>query len=364
MLFHFLHDLCPLETIPLRALLAAMVSLTLTWVWGRRWIDWLRSRFREPIKGDSARLCALQRSKNATPTMGGLFIVAGLLAGTAICGDLGNRHLQTALLLAGGLAIVGAFDDLVKLRGKSNGLSARVKLAGQLIVCGAAATLIYGSQADIPGGLALHVPLLEVRIPLGMTFIPWAMFVMAGASNAVNLTDGLDGLATGCLIFAVAAVGLAAGFFPGVAKASEMMVLAGAMLGSLIGFLRFNRHPAQVFMGDTGSLPLGGLLGLLAVSTQQELLLAVVGGVFVVEAVSVILQVGYYKWCRRRIFLCAPLHHHFQFLGWPETRIVARFWLASLLCALLGLATLLTSVSPKPPVEHLATSATENSVRR
>jgi phospho-N-acetylmuramoyl-pentapeptide-transferase len=167
----------------------------------------------------------------------------------------------------------------------------------------------------------------------------------------VNLTDGLDGLAGGCLFFA--AGGMAAGAYcvsdmhwatsmnlPYLPDCTEMLVLAGAMTGAVLGFLWFNCHPARVFMGDTGSLPLGGLLGLVAVATRQELLLVVVGGVFVAEAVSVILQVGYYKWRRRRIFLCAPLHHHFQFLGWAEGRIVVRFWMAAALCAFLGLACL------------------------
>ena len=364
MLFHPLHYLWSLDAVTFRALLAAGVCLTLTLVWGRWWIGWLRLRFREPIKGDSARLCELQRGKSATPTMGGSFIIVGLVAGVAMCGDLSNRYLQTAILLAVGLAAVGAVDDLVKLRRSANGLSARMKLASQVIVCGAAAMLVYGYQADLPGGAALHMPVLGVRIPLGAAFVPWAVLVMVGTSNAVNLTDGMDGLASGCLILSAAVMGVGVGCVSPAAGASEMMILAGAMIGGLAGFLRFNRHPAQVFMGDTGSLPLGGLLGLMAITTRQEWLLAVVGGVFVVEAVSVIVQVGYYKWRRQRIFLCAPLHHHFQFQGWPETRIVRRFWVASALFALLGLATLLFSVRENPSAPHRLTTAMERVVQR
>ena len=177
------------------------------------------------------------------------------------------------------------------------------------------------------------------------------MLVIVGASNAVNLTDGLDGLAGGCLLTATAAMTAlvyAAGHaewaaylgVPRIPHAGEMTVLAGGMIGGVLGFLWFNCHPAQVFMGNTGALPLGGLLGVLAVVARQELLLVVVGGVFVAEAASVILQVGYYKWRRQRLLRCAPLHHHFQFLGWAENKIVVRFWIAAALCALLGTASL------------------------
>jgi phospho-N-acetylmuramoyl-pentapeptide-transferase len=353
------HHICPCDSIPLRALLAAGATLALTLLWGPSWIRWLKSRFREPIKGDSARLCDLQRDKNATPTMGGLFIVVGLAVGVALCGNLGNPLLQTALALAAGLALVGAVDDLVKLRRKSNGLSARTKLAAQVIVCAVAALVLYGQQAQSADGLALYVPLLDLRIPLGAAFVPWAIFVMVGTSNAVNLTDGLDGLASGCLIIVLTTLAVAAVCGTRLGQAGEMVVLAGAMVGGLIGFLCFNRHPAQVFMGDTGSLPLGGLLGMFAITTQQELLLMVIGGVFVAEAFSVILQVGYYKWRRQRIFLCAPLHHHFQFQGWPENRIVTRFWMASLVCALLGLAMLRFSMSDSKSAPHFPATAME-----
>jgi phospho-N-acetylmuramoyl-pentapeptide-transferase len=346
----------------------------------------------------------LHAAKQATPTMGGLFIVAGLMAGVLVFGDLANCYLQLALLLTAGLAAVGALDDLVKLRGRSvegcaanvhaprpqnveaangfwigtmsrsqnrqghaerpqnlaaakdpgigtNGLSPSAKLAGQILVSSVVAIVLYFEHAHLSGGLVLRLPLVAGGFSLGWWFIPLAIVVLVGTSNAVNLTDGLDGLAGGCLLFAVAAMTVlvyVSGHaelahylnVPGIPGAGEMTILAGGMIGGLLGFLWFNCHPAQVFMGDTGSLPLGGLLGLLALVTRQELLLVAIGGVFVVEAASVILQVGYYKWSGRRIFRCAPLHHHFQFQGWPESRIVVRFWIASALCALLGIATL------------------------
>jgi phospho-N-acetylmuramoyl-pentapeptide-transferase len=344
-----------LDKITFRAALAAGTAFLLALLLGPRLIAWLGTRFREPIKSDSAEVCRLHQAKHATPTMGGLFIIAGLIGALLVFGRLTSPPLQAALVVALGLAAVGAVDDLVKLRGTANGISARAKLVGQLLVCTVAATLLYHHYAGLPGGLLLRVPLVGVEFSLGVWFIPWAVLVMVGASNAVNLTDGLDGLAGGSLIFATAAMTLAAYAaghaewaaylnLPRVSGAGELTLLGAALIGGTLGFLWFNCHPAQVFMGDTGALPLGGLLGLLAVAARQELLLLVVGGVFVAEAASVILQVGWYKCTGRRMFRCAPLHHHFQFQGWPETRIVVRFWIASALCALVGLAGLKVQV--------------------
>ena len=353
--------LAAFQKITLRAALAALMSFLLATLLGPWIIRWLKARFREPIKSDSVLLCELHQDKAATPTMGGLFLVAGLMAGVMLFGDLGNRFVQVALLVTLGLGAVGVLDDLVKLRGDSNGISASAKLLGQTLVATAAAWLLYREQAAMPGGLAISVPMSGTSLALGLGFIPLAVLVIVGFSNAVNLTDGLDGLAGGC--FLSAALGMtvlayASGHaewaeylnLPHIPGAGELTVLAGGLLGGVLGFLWFNCHPAQVFMGDTGSLPLGGLLGLLAVVTRQELLLLLIGGVFVAEAASVLLQVGYFKWRRRRIFLCAPLHHHFQFQGWPETRIVVRFWIASALCVLLGLATLKWNIRDREPV--------------
>jgi len=339
------------EKITPRAALAAGVSFAVAALLGPRWIGWLRRRFREPIKSDSPELVRLYGDKQSTPTMGGLFVVAALVASVLLFGDLGNGYLAAAMLVAVGLALVGIVDDLVKIRTAAKGLSARHKVIAQLAVAAAAALLLYGQQAAVPDGLLLRLPLVRTPFSLGLWFIPLAVVVIVGASNAVNLADGLDGLAGGCLIAAAAAMtGLAyaaghAGWaaylgVPRIPHAGEMTVLGGAMIGSVLGFLWFNCHPAQVFMGNTGALPLGGLLGVLALTARQELLLVVVAGVFVAEALSVIVQVGYYKWRRRRLLRCAPLHHHFQFLGWPENKIVVRFWIASALCALLGAASL------------------------
>ncbi|HVC94148.1 MAG TPA: phospho-N-acetylmuramoyl-pentapeptide-transferase [Pirellulales bacterium] len=331
-----------------RALLASAASFTVALVMGPRLIAWLRCRFREPIVSDSPTLRQLHQAKHATPTMGGLFIVAGLLVGILVFADLTNRYVQVAALTAVGLAAVGVVDDLAKLRGRRNGLTIRGKLLGQTPIALAAAWLVYQQHARTTDGLLWNLPGLG-EFSLGAWFVPLAVVVIVGSSNAVNLTDGLDGLAGGCLILATGAMAVLvfAGGHAGLAEylhvaripqAGEMLVVAGGMTGGVLGFLWFNCHPAQVFMGDTGSLPLGGLLGLLAVIARQELLLAIVGGVFVAEAASVLLQIGWYRSTGRRLFRCAPLHHHFEFEGWPETQIVVRFWIASALCALVGLA--------------------------
>ncbi len=264
------------EKITFRGSLAAMVSFALAVLLGPRIIRWLGERFREPNVSDSAEIQQLHREKHATPTMGGLFIVAGLVTGLLIFGDLANRYIQAALVVALGLTWLGAVDDLMKLRGIGRGLSARAKLLGQTAVATLAALLVWQYQASQGQAFPIHLPLLGSLPDLGLWFVPLAVLVMVGSSNAVNLTDGLDGLAGGCLIFATGAMGLvvyASGHaqlaeylhISRVAGADEMLVLCGGMIGGLLGFLWFNCHPAQVFMGDTGSLPLGGLLGLLAV---------------------------------------------------------------------------------------------------
>jgi len=343
------------EKITPRAALAAGVSFAVAVLLGPKWIAWLDGRFREPIKSDSPDIVRLHRQKQATPTMGGLFIIAALLASVLLFGDPCNGYVVAALLVTGGMTVVGIVDDLVKLRSTAKGLSVRHKLAAQVAVALVAAILLYQQQAAVADGLLLRVPCSGITLALGLWFIPLALLVIVGASNAVNLTDGLDGLAGGCLMaatVAMTALVYAAGHaewatylgVPRIPHAGEMTVLAGAMIGGVLGFLWFNCHPAQVFMGNTGALPLGALLGVLAVVARQELLLVVVGGVFVAEAMSVILQVGYYKWCHRRLLRCAPLHHHFQLLGWAENKIVVRFWIAAALCALLGTASLKLTV--------------------
>ncbi len=354
----------PLDKITLRALLAAGVSFLAALVVGSRLIRWLNFHFREPNLSPSDEIRDLHRHKQWTPTMGGLFLVAGLMIAVLLLGDLENQYLPIVLVTLIGLTAIGAADDLNKLSGRGNGLSPRAKLSAQIGVALVAALFLYAIARQQAGGLDLNVPLVGRVGQLGLWFVPLAVLVIVGSSNAVNLTDGLDGLAGGCLLSATCAMGIvtyASGHaqwsaylnVPHVAGAGELLVVVGGLVGGVLGFLWFNCHPAQVFMGDTGSLPLGGLLGLLAVIVRQEFLLAIVGGVFVIETLSVVAQVFWHRWTRRRIFRCAPLHHHFQLIGWPESKIVVRFWIASVLCAVVGLAMLKTS----RPQDQLGESA-------
>jgi phospho-N-acetylmuramoyl-pentapeptide-transferase len=301
------------------AALAGVLSLVLALALGRPMISWLATRCREPNGSDSLVLQQLHAAKTGTPLMGGLFIVVSLAAALLLVGRVGDPRLWLALMVLAGLGSVGLVDDWLKTRGHGRGLSAQAKLAGQIAASGVVGLLLFkwhGVEAAAWGWM----------------FVPWAMLVLVASANAVNLADGLDGLAGGLVVAASAAWAWIA-YCSG---AGTCLVMASATCGATLGFLWFNRHPARVFMGDTGSLALGGMLGLMALLLGQELRWLAIGGVLVAEAASVILQVGYFKWRRKRMFRCAPLHHHFQFLGWPETRIVARFWLAGLVCALAG----------------------------
>ena len=340
-------ELRALDKITLRAALAAGASFLLAIVFGGRLIAWLERRFREPIKSASPQVARLHESKRATPTMGGIFIVAGLLGSVAVFGNWTNPYTSVAMLLVVALAALGACDDLVKLRSAARGLRPRTKLLVQSAIAIVAACIIQHIQTQQGHAASLGLPHVG-RVSLGWLFVPWAALVIVASSNAVNLADGLDGLAPGCLISATLGVGLVAyacghaGWaselgIEHVAGAGEMAVVAAAVVGGLLGFLWFNCHPAQVFMGNTGALGLGGLLGLLAIIARQELLLVTIGGVFVVEAASVIVQVAWFRWRGTRVFLCAPLHHHFQLAGWPESKIVVRFWIAAALCAVVAI---------------------------
>jgi phospho-N-acetylmuramoyl-pentapeptide-transferase len=333
--------------ITFRTTLAALASFVLSVVLGPRLIRWLQARFREPLSNRSPQLDEINKHKAWTPTMGGLFLVAGVVAAMLLLCRWQNHYLPIVLLNLLGLATIGAIDDLRKLNGYG-GLRARTKFFAQVAVAGIAAVWLYQIQCEVAGGLDLQIPLLGHSISLGPWFMLLAVVVIVGTANAVNLTDGLDGLAGGCLITttgAVAVMTYVAGHFElasylGVThlpEAGEAVVVAGAIIGGTLGFLWFNCQPAQVFMGDTGALALGGTLGLLALIARQELLLLVAGGVFVAEAVSVMLQIASSRWWGQRVFRCAPLHHHFQFLGWAENKIVTRFWIVSMLCALVSL---------------------------
>lgn len=334
-----------------RTALASVSSFLLAIAFGPAAIRWLKSNFRERIASGSERLNELHANKASTPTMGGLFVVGSTVFATLLFGDLSSRYVQLALLAAIGFGALGAVDDWTKLRSTRNGLRAKTKFLIQSLMAAGLGGILYFHHVDVPSGLELVWPIGNGAVSLGVLFVPWAVLVLVGSSNAVNLTDGLDGLASGCTIFAgtaFVALTYLAGHavladylgIPFIAGAGEMSIVMGALVGAVLGFLWFNCYPAQVFMGDTGSLPIGALLGLAALVTRQEVLLVIVGGVFVVETLSVILQVGWFKLTRRRVLRCSPLHNHYVLGGQHELKIVVRFWIGSALLALVAVASL------------------------
>ncbi len=289
--------------------------------------------------------------KAGTPTMGGVMIMGSILITTLCWANLTNRYVWISILAMVGFTLAGFTDDYKKLVKKQNqGLSARAKMI-MLIVF---AVLVGWLTYTTPGFTGkITIPFVKSLAPdLGLFYIVFAAFVIVGTSNAVNLTDGLDGLAIGPIIVSAVTYMLfayVAGHFKiaqylqftHVPGSGEISIVCGAMAGAGVGFLWFNAYPAQIFMGDTGSLPLGGLLGTIAVITKQEILLVIVGGLFVIEAMSVILQVGYFKLTKgQRIFRMAPLHHHFELKGWPEPKVIVRFWIISIILALAAVSTL------------------------
>ena len=335
-----------------RIALASVTSFLMALLLGPIVIQWLKGRFEERIASGSAKLNELHASKQATPTMGGLFICAAILVATMLWGSLRNPYVTVSVGVVLSFCGLGAWDDWIKLKTKRNGLSVKQKFAVQLILAigfSIGLWVIHGSKG--PDGLTLVFPIGDWRWPLGIGFIGWSVLVLVGSSNGVNLTDGLDGLASGCLIFAGSAFtalcylaghkGMSEYFqIPHIDGCGEMAVVMSAMVGAMLGFLWFNCYPAQVFMGDAGSLPLGALLGLAALATRQEVLLVVIGGIFVVETLSVLLQVGWFKLTRNRLLACSPLHNHFLFRGQHEIKIVIRFWIVSALLALIAVASL------------------------
>lgn len=330
---------------------ATVTALFLALVMGPRIIAWLKSRqggasnIRQDVPDQHLK-------KAGTPTMGGFLILLSFAISVLLWGDLKNHYVWIVMLVTIGFGAIGFADDYLKLTKRyPKGLPGKLKLAGQIIVS-AAAAVWYVQITPAPLDTALTIPVFkDVMLPLGLAFIPVAIFVMVGASNAVNLTDGLDGLAIvpvmiAAGVFALIAYLVGNAIFANylqlhyVAGTGELAVLCGAIIGAGLGFLWFNAPPAMVFMGDTGSLSLGGALGAIAVCIKHELVLAIVGGLFVLETVSVIVQVASFKLTGKRVFAMAPLHHHFEKKGWAEPQIVIRFWIIAAILALVGLATL------------------------
>ena len=335
---------------------AAVTAFLLSLIFGPFVIRSLRAlKIGQVIKREHVEnLHALHQGKAGTPTMGGALILLTTVISVLLWARLSNRLLVVAMLIFVGLAAIGFVDDWLALRKKHNtGLSAKGKFAGQIMLgLMLGAYLYYFPVVDAPRQSAVEIPFLrEIVIPLGALYIFFVMIIIVGSSNGVNLTDGLDGLAIGASIISILAYTAIAYvvsradwssylFIVHVPEASELTVFGGALLGAGLGFLWFNSHPAEVFMGDTGSLALGGTMGTMACMTKQELVLLLVGGLFVLEAGSVILQVGSYKLRGKRVFRMAPLHHHFELMGWSESKVVTRFWILALVFALMSLGTL------------------------
>jgi phospho-N-acetylmuramoyl-pentapeptide-transferase len=290
--------------------------------------------------------------KSGTPTMGGLIIILGIFSGTFLWADLSNPYILTVILVSIGLGFLGFIDDLLKIKKKnSRGLDSKLKLLGQIIIS-LMAIYILSEYSEHQFLNNLYFPFFKNLIfPMGIFFIPFAIFVIVGASNAVNLTDGLDGLATVpvmlvalsyTLISYVAGNAIFAEYLkiPYIENSGELSIFCGAIFGSCLGFLWYNAPPAKIFMGDTGSLSLGGSLAAVAIIVKHEIVLAIIGGLFVLETVSVIIQVLSFKLTGKRVFMMAPIHHHFEKKGWPESTVVIRFWIIAIILALIGLATL------------------------
>jgi phospho-N-acetylmuramoyl-pentapeptide-transferase len=326
---------------------AVATALVIGLIIGPRFIGWLRVRQGkgQPIRSDGPQT---HLAKRGTPTMGGLMILTSLAVSILLWMDLSNPYVWACLFVTLGFGMIGFLDDYDKVRKASTaGVSGRVRLLGEFAIAGIAAWIISHSN-----GTLLHFPFsTRFAIDLGPFYIVFAAFTIVAFGNAVNLTDGLDGLATMPVIIAAVAfmiiVYLAGNVkfatylgIPHVPGAGELAIFCGAMVGSGLAFLWFNAPPAAVFMGDTGSLALGGALGAIAVTAHHEIVLGIIGGLFVVEALSVIIQVFFYKRTGKRVFRMAPIHHHFEQLGWSEPTVVIRFWIIALVLALAGLSTL------------------------
>ncbi len=360
-LYPYLIELFPFanifRAITARATMAAITAFALSFILGPFFIRKLKHlRVLEKVKKEDCPplLQSLHKEKEKIPTMGGIFILASIIIAIILFGDLTNRYVHLALLVTVWLGILGFTDDFLKLTGRvSSGITVRAKLFWQITLGLAIGFYLYFYPVSPEHGRTLALPFSGggAFLPLGVLYIPFVALVIVATSNAVNLTDGLDGLAIGCIALATLSYGVVS-YVAGhavfsahlrivsIPGAGELSIVSVAMVGAALGFLWFNAFPAQIFMGNTGSLALGGLLGIIAVITKQELLLLIIGGMFVLEALSVIIQVVSYRLRKKRVFLVAPLHHHFELKGWPESKIIVRFWIIAIIFVVLGLGSL------------------------
>lgn len=341
--------------ISFRSAMAALTSLVFGILLGKPVIRLLiRLKVGQQIRGAGIPdLYERHKGKAGTPTMGGILILASIVISVLLWCDLRNRLVWLALATTLWLGSIGFYDDWLKLvRKQYKGLNKRSKLIGQMTLGLLIGLILYYDPLTRETGTVIGFPFIKtLMIDLGILYIPFVMLVIVGTSNAVNLTDGLDGLATGCVIAAALSFGVLTYlvgrvdftrflFIEHVPGSGELTVFVSALVGASLAFLWYNAHPAEIFMGDTGSLALGGALGAVAVFIKQEFLLPIIGGIFVAEALSVIIQVTAIRRWNRRVFLMAPLHHHFEMKGWHETKIITRFWIISALLGIFGLVTL------------------------
>lgn len=339
-----------LSYVTLRVILAALTAFLIALLFGNRMIDMLHFRqMGQFVREDGPQT---HKQKQGTPTMGGILILFSILVSSLLWCDLSNAYVWICLFTCVSFGYIGFIDDYQKLIKKNpNGLKAKEKYALQLLFSTIIAVWLY-LIADQAEDTALLFPFFKsLMLPLGLWFIPWAILVLSGSSNAVNLTDGLDGLASMPTVLVAAGLGVYAYVvghhqfaqylhMPFVKGAGEMTIICGAIAGAGLGFLWFNAHPALVFMGDVGALALGALLGVIAIITRQEIILAIMGGIFVLETLSVAMQVISFKLTGKRIFRMAPIHHHFELKGWPESRVTVRFWIITVILVLIGLSLL------------------------
>ena len=355
MFYHFLYPLSGdfalfnvFKYITFRSFLAFGIATIVSILWGKKFISYMKQKqFGQSIREDGPES---HFKKKGTPTLGGIFIIGSILVSCIFVGNYSSLPFIFTLLVMTSYFLLGWLDDYLKvIKKNSDGVSAKGKLLWQFITSIVASYYLIEMKVITTD---LYIPFLKDPIvDLGYFYILFASIVIVGSSNAVNLTDGLDGLVTGPVITSSGTFALLTYlcghsqlanylFIPYVPGASELTVICCAILGASVGFLWYNCNPAQIFMGDVGSLSLGGALGTIAVITKNEVLFVIIGGVFVMEAISVILQVGSYKLRKKRIFKMAPIHHHFELLGWPEPKVIVRFWIISIIFSILALATL------------------------
>lgn len=355
MLYHFLYPLSETYTflnvfryITFRSFIAFALATIVSIIWGKKFIAYMKvKQFGQSIREDGPES---HFKKAGTPTLGGVFILGSIFIASIFCGNFFSKPFIACLAITLSYFLLGWFDDYLKIIKKnSDGVSARGKLLWQFLTSFGIGYFMISSGVI---STELYVPFLkEPLVDLGWFYLVFISIVIVGSSNAVNLTDGLDGLVTGPVITSASTLGVLAYvaghseisgylFIPYVQSSGELVVICAAVVGASVGFLWYNSYPAQIFMGDVGSLSLGGLLGTVAVLTKNEILFVVIGGIFVMEAISVILQVGSYKLRKKRIFRMAPIHHHFELKGWPEPKVIVRFWIISIVLSILSIATL------------------------